>query len=255
MPPSFISGNLLTGSVLTVSSEDAAFPKDNLRDGDFANPLRFTSGTSSSVEIDFLSAKSFDRLFIGNHNFDPSVTLTVKAGGLSPPTTVIDTPSFKVESILSKFTEQSARFLRLEITDAQPGGGVTEIGELVAGLRVKFPRGIRFGSQIHIQQESIRKRTNRGKRYALELFRLPRRAYTFRFPQSERQAFLDWWEAVRGNLDPFVWIEDDDGDEALFVSLDADGFLPDELPDQALAPYLDYQVTLVGEGTGAAITV
>lgn len=253
MPPSFITGNLLTGATITVSSEDAAFPKANLADGDFANPLRFTSGASSDIEIDFLADRTFDALFIGNHNFDPAATLTVKAGAVSPPTTVIDTPAFKAESIISKFAQQTARFLRLEIVDAQPGGGVTEIGELVSGLRTVLPRGIRFGSQIHIAQESIRKRTSRGKRYALELHRLPRRSYTFRFLQSERQQFLNWWEAARGNLDAFVWLEDNAKDEALFVSFDADGFLPDEMPDQAAAPIIEWPVTLVGEGTGAVI--
>lgn len=241
-------------SLITVDSEDSDFPKENLIDGDYSAPFRFNSLTGGIIDIDFLVATTFDSVFLGNHNFDPTVVVTVKVGAAFPPTTVVDTPGFRAKNILSKFTTQSFQFLRVEIADANPAQ--TEIGELVVGVRTILPRGIRFGFSPSIRQEMVLERTNRGKRFALELFELERRTYTFRFPDSERAQFLAFWSAVNGSLDPFVWMEDEeapDPAEALFVSLEEPGYNPKELPDPAADSVFDYSFTVIEESTGAEI--
>ena len=241
-------------SLITVDSEDSAFPKENLIDGDYSAPFRFAVTTGGIIDVDFLTALTFDSVFLGNHNFNSGVVVTVKVGASFPPTTVVDTPGFRAKNILSRFSSQTFRFLRVEIVEGNTAN--TEIGEMVVGVRTVLPRGIRFGFTPAIQQEVILERTNRGKRFALELFQLERRTYSIRFPDSERAQFLAFWNGVNGSLDPFVWIEDDDAvdpAEALFVSFDEPGFRPKELTDPAADSVFDWTFTLIEESVGAEI--
>lgn len=241
-------------TTITVSTEDAAFPKGNLIDKDYSNPFRFTVTTGGTIELDFLTDVTFDSVFIGNHNFDPAAAFTIKVGAASPPTTLVDSPAYREKNIIAKFDSQTIRFLEIGITDV--GANITEIGELVVGLATVLPRGIRFGKTPGIRQEVILERTNRGKRYALELFELERRIYTIRFLESERAAVLAFWKGINGSLDPFVWVEDNnqaDPAEALFVSLENPGFFPKELTDPAPDAVFDWQFTIIEEGLGAAI--
>ncbi len=245
-------------SLITIPSggEDPNFPKENLIDGDYSRPFRFNSLTGGIIEIDFLSARIFDGVFIGNHNFDPTAGVTIRVGGTSPPGTIVDTPAFKEKNIISKLASQTFQFLSVEIADSNTAQ--TEIGELVVGVRTVLPRGIRFGFQPGIEQEVILERTNRGKRYALELFQLERRTYSFRFLDSERSLFRDFWEGVNGSVDPFVWIEndlEDDPADSLFVSIEAPGFDPQELDEPATDSFFDYTVTLIEEGLGGEIAL
>lgn len=241
-------------TTITVSTEDALFPKSNLIDGDYSVPFRFTVTTGGFIELDFLAPVTFDSVFIGNHNFDPAATFLIEVGASSPPGTIVDTPGYRVKNVLSKFTSVTFRFLRITIVDA--GTDITEIGELVVGLRTILPRGLRFGKVMGIRQESILERTNRGKRYALELFKLENRTYSIRFLESERAQVLAFWEAINGALDPFVWVEDnDEADpaESLFVSLENPGFFPRELTDPAPDAVFDWQFSVIEEGLGTAI--
>jgi len=241
-------------SLITVSSEDIVFVKENLIDGDFSNPFRFNSLTGGTIEIDFLQTVTFDSVFIGNHNFDPTATLTIKVGAASPPTTLVDSPAYRAKNIIALFPTQSFRFLEVGISDSNLS--LTEIGELIVGLKTTLPRAIRFGKTPGIRQDTVIERTNRGKRYALELFRLENRTYTIRFLESERQQVLDFWEAIEGSLDPFVWIENEDEPdpaESLFVSLETPGFFPKELTDPAPDAVFDWSFKIIEEGLGAEI--
>jgi hypothetical protein len=243
-------------SIITVSSEDPTFPKENLIDGDYSAPFRFNSLTGGTIEIDFLTAVIFDTVFIGNHNFDPTAAVTIKVGDVSPPTLLVASPGFREKNIVAALSTQSFRFLEVGIADAN--SSLTQIGELVVGVRSVLPRGIRFGFRPGIQQEVIQERTNRGKRYALELFELERREYSFRFPESERAQFLAFWKSVSGSIDPFVWIENDsqaDPIESLFVSIETAGFDPQEDSEPASDPVFDWSVTLIEEGLGGEIAL
>lgn len=255
MRPSYIGANLVeTAAEITLSGEDSVYDRTGLFDRDFARPLRFLSGGSNFVELRLLSP-SYDGIFIGNHNLVDSATVTVKAGSSPNPSTVIDTPAWSRKNIISKPALQTNEYVRIEITDSQPAGTVTEIGELSIGARVVLPRGIRFGRAPHIRQQMVKERTNRGKRYALELYRYVRREYSFRFLESELALFEQWWEAVNGAIDPFPWLEDDAGTEALYMFIESEGFTPQELSEQAAEAVLEYSVVLEEAGLGAEIKV
>ena len=243
-------------SLITVDSEDPNSPKENLIDGDYSNVFRFNSLLGGVIEIDFLTPKIFDSVFIGNHNFDPTAAVTIKVGASSPPGTTIDSPAFRLKNIISKFASQTFQFLSVTIADSNVA--LSQIGELVVGLRTVLPRGIRFGFRPGIEQEVILERTNRGKRYALELFRLERRTYSFRFLDSERALFRSFWEGVNGSADPFVWVEndlEDDPADSLFVSIETPGFDPQELDEPATDSFFDYTTTLIEEGLGGEIAL
>ena len=251
--PSYIATNLIDGSSITLSTEDSVYPKENLYDADLANPLRFTTG-GGYVEIDLLASQSISAVFLGGHNFvEAGFACSIKAGASPAPSSVIATPSWASRYIVAIFSATAYRYVRIEITDAQDAGDVTRIGELVIGLRQVLPRAIRFGRKPHIIQSGVINRTNEGKRYALENYRLEQLTYDFVFVDSELATFRAWWEAIGGVLNPFVWMEDNSVDKALYMSLEDEGFLPQERPDLANEAVLDYRVVLTEEGVGAEI--
>jgi hypothetical protein len=253
--PSYIATNLADGSSITVSTEDSVYTKENLYDQDLANPFKMTTG-GGWIEFDLTSSQSIDGVFIGGHNFVQSgFSCSIKAGASPSPSSVIATPSWADRYMIATFSAASYRYVRIEITDAQDTGDVTEIGQVVIGDRQVLPRAIRFGRKPHILQTGVIDRTNRGKRYALENYRLEQLTYEFRFIESELATFRAWWEAVGGVLYPFVWMEDNSVDEALYMSIEDEGFLPQELPDLANEAVLDYRVVLTEESVGAEIVL
>ncbi len=243
-------------STITVSSEDAVFVKENLIDGDYSKPFRFNSLAGGTIEIDFLAPKIFDTVFIGNHNFGLAAAVTIKVGASSPPTTLVASPTFREKNITALLATQTFQFLEVGIADSNTKQ--TEIGELIVGVRTVLPRAIRFGKVPGIRQEAIVERTNRGKRYALELFELENRTYQLRYLETERQQVLDFWKSVNGSIDPFVWIENvsqADPVESLFVSFEDPGHFPQEMSDGAPDPVFDWSFKLIEEGLGAAIEI
>ena len=252
--PSYIAGNVASGASITYSTQDADYPVANLVDADLASRFKFTSGSGGWVEFDLVEAQQISAVYLGNHNFQSGsgFAVTIKAGSSPNPSSTVATPEWREESMVGTFTAASYRYVRITITDLQTGDDVTELGEVVIGLRVQLPRGIRYGEKPHQVQEGIVERTNRGKRYALELYQLPRREYQFRFPLSELAQFRAWWDAVGGMVDPFVWLPAN-GAECYYMSIEDQGFLPDELAQQAAEAVYDYSVALIGESIGAEI--
>lgn len=252
--PSYIATNYAEDASITMSNESAVHPPANSVDRDFASVIQWTADGSNWVEYDLVDAQNIDGVFVGNHNFaSGSFAMTIKVGNSSPASTTVGTPAWAEKDIFLPFTSGSYRYVRIEHTTTQPTDVLPQAGQIVIGDRTVLPRGIRFGEKPHQIQEGVLNRTNRGKRYALELYQIERRAYSFRFPESEMASFFAWWEAVRGMLDPFVWCPVDGGTEGLYVAIEDEGFLPDELAEQALDPVLDWRVTLAGEGRGGEI--
>jgi hypothetical protein len=104
--------------------------------------FRGTSTSALSVLIDLGSALAADTVAIINHNFAAGATISLKAGGSSPPSTVVVTPSYRQYDVWASFTLTSAQYWLLEIASSQ--ANALEIGQLLIGARVTLPRARRI---------------------------------------------------------------------------------------------------------------
>jgi len=253
--PSYIAANLAEDAVITMSNADTVYPSEYAVDRNYEAPVGWSTDGSNWIEFDLTASLDCSALFWGNHNQPQSgFTFTVKGGASANPSTVLHSPSWTEKGILASWTQAAYRYIRVEFSSTQPTlYPKPQTGEIVIGERVVLPRGVRFGERPHILQAGVFDRTNRGKRYPLELHRLERREYTFRYTESEKANFLTWWKALEGSLYPFVWVPVDGGAEALYMSIEEPGFLPNELPEQAPEPVYEHKLALIEEGLGGAI--
>jgi hypothetical protein len=238
-----------------MSNESSIYLPEYSVDRDYSRPVQWTADGSNWIEYDLTEQKTVSGVFFGNHNLPQSgFSMTVKVGNSSPASTSVGTPAWTRKGVMVPFTSGSYRYVRIEFASTQPDDYPNpQAGEIVIGERVVLPRGVRFGEKRHIVQEGINNRTNRGRRYGLELYRLERIEVTFRYPETEKSSFLTWWEAMEGMLDPFVWCPVDGGTEGIYVAIEDEGFLPNELPEQALDPVNEHSLVLMEEGLGGEI--
>lgn len=255
--PAFLFENLIgDDSLITASSEDAAHPLAHLHDGVLASVFRFTSPSGGHVEVDFGEPLDFDTVFIGNHNFDPSATVTVKAGNTANPSTVIATPAYAEHSIWAPVGSQTAQVLRVEIADSNVDA--TQFGELWAGTRLDFSRAQRWGSVPGFEETNLVQETNALVVWAWHLDRLQAWELDFRFTQSESAAMDALRAAVMGRRYPFVFVPDAALPMARLVRLLADNYRKQELTDAiqesgATAAVYDLQLRMRAEAVGVEI--
>ncbi len=96
--PAYASDNKIDDITLATDltiggGEDPVFDRDNLNDGDVANPFRSLSSSAMTLEFDLGSIQEIDLISFHGHNFAVSSTVTIKAGPSATPTGIIGTPT------------------------------------------------------------------------------------------------------------------------------------------------------------------
>lgn len=252
--PAYLATNLISSSVaITPSTENASYPSSNLYDKQAARVFRGTSLTALSILLDFGAAVSANTIAIINHNLTASAVLSLKAANSNPPNTVVATPSYRQYDLWKAFTLTAARYWKLEITDSAPAA--LQIGQLVLGVRVAFPRERKQGGYSPAQQRStISGETYAGVFWNYHLF--GRRTFnpSYRvFTAADLEILRTFDAAIYGNLWPFVYIPDSGGADVYYVRKE-ESFQPGELEHPSGGePVHDYQMTLVEESRGLEI--
>jgi hypothetical protein len=256
MPGAYLSTNLISsGSAITPSTEDEAYPATNLYDRQSARVFRGESPTSLTILIDFGAAVLADTLAIINHNLTAAATLSLKAGTSSPPSTAIATPTYRANDIWKAFTGTTARYWLLAISDSNPSP--IEIGQLVLGVRVEFPRGRRIGEGY---KPAVKRFTIVGETYAGVFWNyhvFQRREFnpSFRVANASEESVLRALDtSTCGNLWPFVYIPDVSGTDCYYVRKEQD-YEPQEYGERTAGPEKvhEYTMALAEESRGLQI--
>lgn len=255
MPGAYLVNLITSAAVITPSTEDSAYPAENLYDRQSARVFRCTSGAALTVLVDFGAAITADTIALVNHNLTAAATLSLRAGASSPPSTVITAPTYRQYDLWKAFTSTSARYWLLSITDSNPED--IEIGQLIIGARVVFPRARRIGhSYVPAKKRSnISGETYAGVLWNYHLFERHQFNPTFRVGSAADLAILSGLDvAVYGNLWPFLYIPDTTGADCYYVRKEMD-FEPQEYDGRVAGPELvhDYQMTLIEESRGLDI--
>ena len=136
----FLSNNLIEGSSLTASTENAQYPLSNVNDTRRTKTYRSTSN-SDNIVIDLGSAESIDSFAIVDNwqnGFGVS-TLTLEANGTdnwtSPAFTTSITLDTKFGVAVKQFSAQNYRFWRLVMTSTL---GYCEIANMFLGAATEI---------------------------------------------------------------------------------------------------------------------
>lgn len=254
MPGAYLLNLISSGATITPSSEDSAYPKANLYDKQAARVFRSESQTSLTILIDFGAAITADSIALINHNLTAAATLSLKADGSNPPTTGVATPAYRAHDLWEAFVSTTARYWLLTITDSNSSD--IEIGQLVIGLRVAFPRGRRIAESYKPVRERsvISGETYAGVLWNYYLFDRRKFNPTFRVGSAAELAVLSGLDAaVYGSLHPFVYIPDVAGADVFYVRKEQ-SFEPQEIARIAGSELVhDYAMALVEESRGLEI--
>ena len=111
--------NKYASANVTATNENPVYTIENSQDTRLSRLFKST-GNSTTVTVSFTAAQAITSCFIGNHNFDSGVTITIKAND----TTDFSSPAYSstisyTEHICFKlFTSQSYQYWQIGITTA-----------------------------------------------------------------------------------------------------------------------------------------
>jgi hypothetical protein len=254
----YIIGNLISANTpLTSSTEDSLYTLANLYNLRPAIPFRFTVGTGGWIEIDTLGSKNYDTLALIGHNLLSTATVEVKVGASSPPTTTVGTPVWNDKRMWIDLGAQTARYVRVTITDAN--GVATKVGELILHNRTTTPRARRLGQTPAIARSQIAMMTQHLLPWVYTRGVINQWNFAFRVVGlTEEQQMRDLDAAVEGSEIPYLMIEDVDMEpDHSFFGRKEPGYAPVELSDlvgPAEEQVFDYLMLFTEDSLGRSIT-
>jgi len=243
-----------TGVLVSVQSEDAIYPKENLQDAITAKLFRGSSLTDQWIEYDFGTSVTLDVWGIANHNLSASVSATLRAGATTAPSTLIHTFTYRAADIYGSFTPASHRFWRLTISDSL--AEAISIGWMPVGELVTLPVAPRYGGESGLEERTIEEETQAGVDWVFRQFQRRVETYPFRFRHLYRADFETLHNAVGGRSAPMMWIPDSANPDVIFGRKEA-GFALREIPSPAIIdnaggiePVYDYELQIRADSRG-----
>ncbi len=201
---------------ITVSTENATYPKAGLVDFRIDKPFRHTT-TSGTVLVDLDSALACDFAWIGKHNL---ATVALTAGSTSACSDFTASPSPAVDytatNIFLKFTEQTYRYWKFTTTSISN----VEMCELYLGVFAQFSVGFDYGFQHGKVFASDQHRTEFGSLYPYSRYNVRTRRYTWtnRSPTLESE-IATMYDTTSGSVNPLVWVADTTVNSSLYAHL------------------------------------
>jgi hypothetical protein len=244
-------------AIASAESEDSAYPKENLQDGNAAITFRGSSGTSQWVEYDFGAAVTLDLWVVGNHNLTSGMTAALTAGATPAPAGAIGSFVYRAGDMKLEFTPASNRYWRITFTDSNPDP--IQIGWMPVGEAVTLPKAPSWGGRAGVEESAISHETGGGVfwnfvEFSRRTFRVP-----FRFHDSMYANFLALHQATGGIALPFVWAPVAGGASVYLVRKEKN-FDPREEDQEgvlggSVGPVWSYTLELTEESRGLEIAV
>ncbi len=267
--PAYIINDLAPDSDPTFSgvSMSSVYPLLNVVDGVLARPTHFDSGVIK-FHLNASPFVGYDSLFIGNTNIvsaDGIRGFYIKAQNSSPTPGGEHGPFIRNGSrnlfidLTAAATDANlianAHYLAITPNNVDGADLFTEIGEIIIGPRVELPRAP-FGAEgVGVSKSNptsgIENKTLGGIKYRYKLSKSRIIQPTFRFPESEFEAFLAFSQAVEAI--PFVYIPDVTTNEAYYCTKPF-GFDPHaigrKVDDSGLTQWYDWSPPFETESEG-----
>lgn len=213
----YILDNLLdTAAVITPSTEDAAFPVENLYDKRPGKPFKFTT-TSGNIVIDLGSAQSVSAIALINHSIPAGASAYIE-GHTSDEWSDPDVSEEIVVTAVNThktFTAASKRYWRLVVDCSTV---TAKIGELILGNAVDLSQNYNWEWPDGHHWLNVNAATEFSQRWSYH--RTKTRSYSLSFAVNDttKDEILTLLNATNGGAIPFVFINNDD--EAVYVTAD-----------------------------------
>jgi hypothetical protein len=252
MPGAYLLSLMAPATIVTPSTEDAAYPKTNLYDRIAAKVFRCTSPTSLTILLDFGAPITANSIALVNHNLTSSATLSLKADAGNPPSTVVATPAYRENDIWKSFESTSAWYWLLEITDSNLAN--IQIGQLLLGARVALPRARRIGDSYRstTRNTGIQSETYGGVKWNYHLYDRKEFNPSFRVVGAELDTLGTLHQSAYGDVRPFLYIPDSSLADCYYVRKEQ-SFEPTEIDKSGGGIVYDYQMTLTEESRGLEV--
>ncbi len=246
--PAYIADNLIDGdTVISSSTEDAAYPLENLFDERLALPFRWTSAVGGYIEFDLLAARSFNTIAI--LNLPSASSITVKAGAAPNPSTLLATPTWQAGGVWADLGAQSARYVR--VTVVLVSTAYPQVGFIALQTRTSLtPQSFKFGYEAGLEEANLERETERGVRFVYRQFARDLLNVEWRVQPDQLAQLRALHTAVGGREHPFVFIPDAAAAPVLFCRKEP-GFKYRNVDGRT--DVFDYSMQLSGESPGADI--
>lgn len=209
----YVLTNLIDdNSILTVTGswgESSNFPVENIYNQRITNRAIFDTAKAGEIVIDLASAKEIDSIFIFNHNFTSSVSVSIQANSSdswgSPP--VDETITYASLDMVLEITSETYRYWRLVVDDSTRSANDIAIGEVVLGLQDELSRNFLWDFAKNTQYNNIVHETVGGNIWTYSLFKRRRWLTSFvKMSESEKDEVLDIFDNTLGGYTPFAII-------------------------------------------------
>ena len=228
--------NLITAArILSVTSEDSLYVKENLVNDRPSFPFRFTANTGNQVLIDLGSALPVTLAAVFNHNLLAPTKFKVKAAAANPPGGGDwDSPDFSADMPMVTdlnnsylILNETYRYWLYDIDDATNPKS-NEIGELVLATHSSFGSSFRViaesdGSIVRVTAnitdygQPHHTKLSVQKKWNLDIFKIT--------AKGSLDALETFIVNLGGAAGRFIMIEDDNYEQSYYVFLEGSEFM------------------------------
>lgn len=206
-----VTDNRAAAAVLSVTSEDSEYLKENLQALPVALAYRTSSITApQNVNADLGSPQAVTLIALVNHNLTSGAVITVKAGTTSGVGDFSEVMEWREEDAFVLLSAaQTYRYWRVEIDDDSNPEGFLEIGYLMIGQAARHSLGPKPDS-IEVTDEFINseEESEYGVPHVEEIFHRVRIRFDYELDPSEDSTARAGFRALKKNLTPFFFIPD-----------------------------------------------
>jgi len=225
------SDNVTPNASIVATTEDSAYPAENIANLNPAKPAKLT-GTTGNWVFDFTSAQRVDLVAIIHHNLTAGLEVRIQGNATdswSSPTfnQQITIPAYKEDGYptnpwldlraLSGYSASGFRFWRLVVVGTN--GAAVAIGEFVMGsLFRSLDPNIDWGVKVREDRRVVEHTTDYGVSNIYELGVTVRGFQgSLDSPDTQADALDAWWRDTRGRVRPFLLVPDGTVNDAWFV--------------------------------------
>lgn len=246
--PAYLASNLIDAdTVITSSTEDANWTRENLYEERQAVVFRFTSPIGGYIEFDLLSARDFDTIAI--LNLPQASSITVKVGNSPNPSTVVSSPSWQRGGVWAALGSLTYRYVRVTvvfITTNYP-----QIGQIRLGQRTPIlPYSFHYDYEAGTEEDNIERKTVRGVEFTYNLSSQGILNTDWRVGRPQLELLRTMHFELGGRSRRFLFIPDTSQPELIYGKKQA-GFRYRRVP--AASELYDYSMPITGDSFGADI--
>lgn len=204
--------NLAESGTISVSSENAFYPKGNLVNGRPSKPFRTTDHTAEWIKVDLGSAKVIKFVGLLNHNLSSGATITIEGNATDSWATPTYTATMTwVVANCFKIINQEFRWWRVTIADAGNTDGYIQIGQWLVGTHTVLTHNWHYGSSTSISYNNIRLMTAYKQEWVYALNSGTSYYLNFEYVTAADRAEYDTlFILTQGGFYPFLLIPDID---------------------------------------------